>query len=150
MIEVSSYQHPSMGRFKLDEFGGYVQIAKYRTAKIRLVLDCGFQGPEHRDEHLRRCERTGSRVYDQLDKLVNEARPVASQQLLDTTNMMRDFEGKRPISSSSLERQLKLLDVCVSPSDFFVCFSCNAYDDEHGLFKVRYGPRGGLKEVCLE
>ncbi|MCG8649060.1 MAG: hypothetical protein MI861_04470 [Pirellulales bacterium] len=147
--EMKTYRHPEMGRFTQDEFGGYFQLIKSPSGRIRLILDCGFDRARV-EQHLKACEKIAARFHPKIAAVVDDASMKAATRLLNVTNEIRAYEGKKPISSADLQRRLKLLDVCVAPTNFVVTFSGNAYDDEHSLYRVRYGPRGGLRSVYIE
>ena len=59
-------------------------------------------------------------------------------------------EEKKCVDAKTLERMLKVNDVCVSPVDFVLTFFGRPYDDEHGRFCVRCGQQGGIKDAYVE
>ena len=149
VTKMKQHCHAEMGIFTQDKYGDFFQIVKTSAGRIRLILNFAFD-EQKAEEHLRACERIAVRFHARIADLVEDARSTAAHKLLDATNRVRDIEGKKLITSDFLMRRLKLLDVCVAPTDFIVTFTGSAYDDEHRLYRVRYGPRCGWRDVYIE
>ncbi|PQO39114.1 hypothetical protein C5Y96_04430 [Blastopirellula marina] len=143
------YEHPTIGKFILGD-EGYTQQQKSKIGKFPLLLDSDFGPKQQWDANREAAAKVATRFYDRIDQLVIDALDQAAKRLLKGCNIVRNIEGKAPLTSDQLKKKLKLIDVCVSPEDFVVTFEGRAFDDEHNLFRIRYGPKGGLREAYIE
>ena len=134
-----------MGKFSSDNAGSYAQKRKSNIGNYLLLLNSDFGPKQQWDAHREAAAKIAVRFYDRIDQLVIDALDQAAKLLLKGCNIVRNEEGKPPLTSDQLKKKLKLVDVCVSPDEFVVTFVGRAYDNEHDLFRIRYGPRGGLR-----
>ena len=144
------YTDPDIGKFKLNDDGYFTQTVKAGRQRIRLVIDTYIDGSTESEKQFHSSLRVASRVHHELDQLVEKAKDIASTELLAETNETREEEDLKPISSKALRGKLKLLDVVCGAKEIFVNLSCSAFEDEHGLFVVSFGPKGGFRSVVCE
>ena len=138
------YEHPTMGKFVLDE-SSYAQQQKSKIGKFPLLLASNYGPKQQWDQNRDASAKVAARLYDRIDQLVVDALEQAAKRLLKGCNIVREEEGKSPLTSDQLKKKLKLQNVYVSPDDLVVTFEGRAYDNEHDLFQIRYGPRGGFR-----
>ena len=115
-----------------------------------LLLDCAFEGLEREPEHLEACAKIAAGVYDGLDRLVARAVELASTRCLPYVNRIRSGEGSPQLTAEEFGKRMRLIDVCISPDDGVITLGANSYENEHNLVRIRFGPRGGLKEAYIE
>lgn len=141
---MKTYDHPTMGKFILDE-GSYAQQQKSKIGKFSLLLASNYGPKPQWDKNREASAKVAARIYNRLDQLVINALDQAAKRMLKGCNIIRNEEGKSPLTSDQLKKKLKLKEVYVSEDDFVVTFEARAYDNEHNLFQLRYGPRGGFR-----
>lgn len=147
---MKTYDHSKLGKFIVNDEGSYEQRQKSSIGKYPLLLDSDFGPKPQWDQNREAAAKIAAGFYGKLESLVVDSLELASKRLLKGCNIVRNIEGKSPLTSDQLKKKLKLIDVCVSPDDFVVTFEGRAFDDEHNLFRIRYGPKGGFREAYIE
>jgi hypothetical protein len=146
---MKTFRHPFMGQFSIGD-EGFVRITRIGCSRVTVILDCLYAGEEHVQENLKACLTIAERVWPRLDRIALAARVAVAKRTLKIVNRILIAEEKKCVDARTLESMLKLNEVCVSPVDIVFTFFGRPYDDEHGLFRVRCGPQGGIKDAYVE